>query len=299
MKIYIEKNIFYRQALPAVSILSAADHAQFSGSDRIVMIAYVEESDETNKATFEQFAEGHRDDYLFGLTTDSANFAAAKVEPPALVLYKTFDEGRNDLTGSFTSLGLADFLKTNSMPLLDEVSPENFATYADSGVPLAYIFIEESASNRLEVVESLKPVAKKHKGKVNFVWIDANKFSDHAKSLNLQEPKWPSFAIQEVAEGLKFPMDQSTPVSAESVGDFVDRYVAGQVKPSVKSEPIPTTQSDGAYVLVADEFEKVTSDSSKDMLVECELSSLLMNRSLGFFLNTFLFYSLRTMVRSL
>lgn len=69
---------------------------------------------------------------------------------------------------------------------------------------------------------------------------------------------------------LKYPLSQNEDVSAEVVGDFVKRFLAGDIKPSVKSEPIPATNDEGVYVLVADSFEEAVKDNSKDMLIECE-----------------------------
>ena len=123
-----------------MSEVTASNHAQFSASDRIVLIAYLDDADDTNRQTFEEFAESHRNDFLFGMTTDSSAFTIASVAPPALVLYKTFDEGRNEYEGSFTRAGLVGFVKENVTPLLDEITPENFGTYSESGTPLAYIF---------------------------------------------------------------------------------------------------------------------------------------------------------------
>jgi len=160
-----------KQALPAVSTVTAANHAEFTASDRIVVVAYLEEGDVPNRHTFDAFAEAHRDDYLFGLSSDSSAFATANVEPPALVLYKTFDEGRNELTGSFTADGLVDFVAEHSIPLLDEITPENFAMYAEAGIPLAYIFIESEDAGRPALTKSLEPVARAHKGKINFVCV--------------------------------------------------------------------------------------------------------------------------------
>ena len=68
---------------------------------------------------------------------------------------------------------------------------------------------------------------------------------------------------------LKFPLDQSKTVDAKTVGAFVDDFAAGKIAPSVKSEPVPKTQSGPVYVLVADEFDKVVADTKKDLLVEC------------------------------
>lgn len=230
------------------------------------MIAYLDASDSTNKATFSDFADAHRDDYLFGISTDSA--ATAGVTAPAVVLYKSFDEGRNDYTGVIDAETLSEFAKEHAVPLLDEISPDNFALYAEAGIPLAYIFIESTNPERESVVKAIEPVAREYKGKVNFVWIDATKFADHAKSLNLLEPTWPAFAIQDVAAMTKFPLDQKNPVDFKHVSAFLKEFSAGKIQPSIKSQKIPAVQDEPVFVLVADEFDAVVGDDKKDLLVE-------------------------------
>ncbi|KAL8292617.1 hypothetical protein RQP46_001229 [Phenoliferia psychrophenolica] len=255
-----------KQSLPAVSDVTSANHDEFKGADKIVLIAYLDASDAASKAAFNDFADTHRDDYLFGVSTDSA--ASAGVTAPAVVLYKTFDEGRNDLTGAVSAAALADFVREHSVPLLDEISPDNFALYAEAGIPLAYIFVEATDPKREEITKAIEPVAREHKGKINFVWIDAVKFADHAKSLNLPEPSWPSFAIQNVAAMTKYPLDQSKPVDFATVSAFVSDFVSGKITPSVKSEKAPAVQDEPVFVLVADQFDEVVADTSKDLLVE-------------------------------
>ena len=164
-----------KQSLPAVSDVTAENHDEFKGADKVVLIAYVDASDSKTADTFKEFANQHRDDYLFGLSTDAAAIAAANVKPPAVVMYKTFDEGRNDLEGVVSAESLYEFAKEHSVPLLDEISPDNFATYAEAGIPLAYVFVPSTDPKRAEIVKALEPVAREHKGKVNFVWIDAIK----------------------------------------------------------------------------------------------------------------------------
>lgn len=164
-----------KQALPAVSDVTAENHDEFKTADKVVLVAYVDESDSKTQKTFRDFADQYRDDYLFGLSTDAAAIAAANVKPPAVVMYKTFDEGRNDLEGKISSESLITFAKEHSVPLLDEISPDNFATYAEAGIPLAYIFVPANDPKREEIVKAIEPVAREHKGKINFVWIDSNK----------------------------------------------------------------------------------------------------------------------------
>ncbi|GAA5863327.1 hypothetical protein JCM8547_006948 [Rhodosporidiobolus lusitaniae] len=256
-----------KQSLPAVSDVTAENHDEFRQADKVVLIAYVDASDDATKKTFTDFANLYRDDYLFGITSDAAAIAAANVKTPAVVLYKTFDEGRNDLDGKITDDSLFMFAKEHSVPLLDEISPDNFAMYAEAGLPLAYIFVEASNPKREEIVKAIEPVAREHKGKINFVWIDATKFADHAKSLNLQEPTWPAFAIQNLGEMTKYPLDQSKAVDAKTVGAFVADYAAGKITPSIKSQKPPAVQDEPVFVLVADEFDSVVAED-KDLLVE-------------------------------
>ncbi|GAA6036211.1 hypothetical protein JCM8097_006838 [Rhodosporidiobolus ruineniae] len=256
-----------KQSLPAVSDVTAENHDEFRAADKVVLIAYADESDSKTKKVFNDFANLYRDDYLFGYSTDAAAAAAADVKVPAVVLYKTFDEGRNDLEGKITDDSLFLFAKEHSVPLLDEISPDNFAMYAESGLPLAYIFVEATDPKREEIVKAIEPVAREHKGKINFVWIDATKFADHAKSLNLQEPSWPAFAIQNLQAMEKFPLDQSKSVDAKTVGAFVSDYASGKITPSIKSAKVPAVQDEPVYVLVADEFEKKVAED-KDLFVE-------------------------------
>lgn len=66
----------------------------------------------------------------------------------------------------------------------------------------------------------------------------------------------------------KYPLDQSKPVDAKTVGSFVSDFAAGKIQPSIKSQKIPSSQDEAVYTLVADEFDTVVGDSSKDLFVE-------------------------------
>ncbi|KIM25527.1 hypothetical protein M408DRAFT_207741 [Serendipita vermifera MAFF 305830] len=261
-----------KQSLPAVTPVTADKHAEFVKADKVVVVLYATEASEAPVPSFSKVADKHREQYLFGLVTDPAVAAAADVSPPAVVVYKSFDEGREDYpaanVASFNEAHLATWLKEHSVPLLDEVSGENYGSYAESGLPLAYIFVDPTSADKDTVVDSFKGVAKSYKGKVNFVWIDAVKFSEHAKAMNLHEAKWPAFVIQDIAKQLKFPFDQSSEFSAATVGPFVQKFVDGSLEPSIKSAPIPETQEGPVTVVVAKQFDEIVYDDSKDVFIE-------------------------------
>ena len=170
-----------------------------------VLVAYGDDSHPIPQA-FADYANTARDDYLFGqsLGSEVPGSLPEGATLPAIVLYKQFDEGFAVLppaqVGSATPESLGVFVKSNALPLFDEITPENFGVYAGQGTPIAYVFIDpEQADVLASLVTDLTPLAKEHKGKINFVYIDGVKFVEHGKSLNLPGETYPAFVIQDLA----------------------------------------------------------------------------------------------------
>ena len=132
-------------------------------------------------------------------------------------------------------------------------------------MPLGYIFAE-TPEEREKLAKELKPVAEKHRGKVNIATIDAKAFGQHASNLNLEVGKWPAFAIQETVKNEKYPLEKK--LNAKNVGKFVDDFVAGKLEPSIKSEPVPKNQDGPVTIVVANNYKEIVMDDKKDVLVE-------------------------------
>ena len=139
-----------------------------------------------------------------------------------------------------------------------------------SGLPLAYIFAE-TPEERESLAADLKPVAEKHRGKVNFATIDAAAFGQHASNLNLEVGTWPAFAIQDISKNQKYPFTKqgaAKDISKKAIGAFVEEFVEGKIEPSIKSEPVPEKQEPGATVIVAKSYQDLVIDNDKDVLLE-------------------------------
>lgn len=260
-----------KQSLPAVSDVTPANIEEFKKADKVVAIAYLASSSQVPAAEFSATAEKHRDDFLFGLSTDQDVHAAETVTPPAVVVYRSFDSPRTEYPYPIADAKVEDFeqwLKDLAIPIIDEVSAENYAIYAGSSKPLAYLFLDPTSDDKEAHITSLKPIAEELKSKMNFVWIDAIKFGDHAKALNLGEAKWPSFVIQDVKKQLKYPLDQSKDFAPEAAKKWAQDYLSGSIEPSLKSEPIPETQDEPVFTLVGKQFDEVVFDDKKDVFVE-------------------------------
>lgn len=255
-----------KQSLPAVSVLDKDTIAEFKTADKVVLVAYLNAEDKDSNTTFTSVAESLRDSFLFGATSDPALAEADGVIAPAIILYKTFDEGKDVFEGKFDIADITSFANAAATPLIGEVGPETYSGYMAAGIPLAYLFIDNEESKE-KLVAAIKPIATEYKGKINFATIDAVAFGAHAANLNL-ETKWPAFAIQETVKNQKFPFDQEKEITQEAIAEFVKDFVDGKVAPSIKSEPVPETQEGPVHVVVANNFEEVVINNEKDVLVE-------------------------------
>jgi protein disulfide-isomerase A1 len=256
-----------KQSLPAVSTLTKDTLEDFKKADKVVLVAYIDAADKSSNETFTEVADKLRDSYPFGASSDAALAEAEGVTPPAIVLYKDFDDGKSVFTDKFDAAAIEKFAKTAATPLIGEVGPETYSEYMDAGIPLAYIFAE-TAEERKELGDLLKPIAEAHKGVINFATIDAKAFGAHAGNLNLKADQFPAFAIQETAKNQKFPFDQDKEITADAIKVFVEEFVSGKMEPSVKSEPIPETQEGPVTVVVAKNYNDVVLDDTKDVLIE-------------------------------
>jgi protein disulfide-isomerase A1 len=251
--------------------VTSANYDEIKTADKIVAMAFLPSGTAAPAPEFSKAAEAHREDYLWALSTDASVAEKAGVTPPAIVLYRSFDDPETAYpypVASANSEDLADWIKTLSIPLIDEVNAENYMTYAQSGIPLAYLFIDPTSESKDADIATVKSVAGEHKGHINFVYIDAVKFGDHAKALNLAEPKWPSFVIQDLGKQLKYPFDQSLEVTTEAIKQFVADFAAGKLEPQLKSQAIPATQDEAVYTVVGKSFDEVVYDDSKDVFME-------------------------------
>ncbi|TGO50474.1 hypothetical protein BOTNAR_0391g00020 [Botryotinia narcissicola] len=256
-----------KQSLPAVSVLTKDTLEDFKTADKVVLVAYFDAEDKTSNATFNTVAEKLRDDYLFGASNDAALAKAEGVSFPSVVLYKSFDEGKAVFPDAFDAEVIEKFAKTASIPLIGEVGPETYAGYMATGIPLAYIFAE-TPEERTTLAETLKPVAEKYRGVISFATIDAKAFGAHAGNLNLEDGRFPAFAIQNTVDNKKYPFDQNLEISEGSIAKFVEDYTGGKVEPSIKSEPIPEKQEGPVQIVVAHNYDDIVLDDKKDVLIE-------------------------------
>ena len=244
-----------KQSEPAVSTVDEKGLEEFSKRDNVVFVAKLVPGSKEAEL-YRKVAEEFRNDYTFG---------QVDAKSPSLEVYKKFDEGRVVYEGKFDKEPLTAFIYKESTPLVAEIGPENYANYMKAGLPLAYFFYENE-EQKTTFTPALREAVGPHKGRLNAVYINAGTFGEHAGVLNL-EKKWPGFVIHEPGKDHKFPFTGGA-LSADSLKTFVKSFTDGKLKPTFKSEPVPTKQDGPVRDVVHNSFNDIVLDEKKDVLLE-------------------------------
>jgi protein disulfide-isomerase A1 len=237
--------------MPAVSQINLNELESFAKNDDVTVVGiFAPDSKEAEE--FKKVAEALRNEHAY-----------ASIQP-GVYMVKKFDEGFAKYTGDIKAESLTKWINAESMPLMAEVSPENYAKYMSAGLPMMYLFYEKEAM-RNEYGPMVEEAVKPFKGKINAVYIDAEKFEAHAKALTLPN-KWPGIVIHEMDNDLKFPFNGK--IEKGELGKFVKEYVEGKLEPTYRSEDIPEKDEGPVKTIVYKNFEKIVMDEGKDVLLE-------------------------------
>jgi protein disulfide-isomerase A1 len=160
------------------------------------------------------------------------------------------------------------FIQTNSVPLIDEIGPQNYKNYAESGIPLAYLFVDLQKNQKDQYVDIIRPIAESTKGKINWVYIDWSKFAKHSERLGLSGKNVPAVAIEDLKIGFHYAFDESAEITTAAVQAWIDKFIAGDLAPTIKSEEPPADNNGPVKVVVGKTFDSIVLDSTKDVLLE-------------------------------
>lgn len=105
---------------PSVQVLTKDNILGFAKSADVSVMAFWDGADVSSNATFTKVAEEYLDFYKFGATSDPDVARIFGLSAHGLALHKTYDQREMYHHGSFEVDVLADFITTNSIPLVAE-----------------------------------------------------------------------------------------------------------------------------------------------------------------------------------
>jgi protein disulfide-isomerase A1 len=258
---------------PAAQTLTSASQAKdFIASKDVVVIGFFKDLTSAEAKAYEATA-SEMDDVVFAITDSAEVFSENKVTgDKAVVLFKKFDEGRNDFDGEYTSEALTKFISGNSLPLVMEFSQDSAPKIFGGEVKKHLLaFVSSKAAEFADQKAVLNTVAKDYKGRALFVIVNTDE-EDNERILEffgMKKADVPSYRMIALGdEMVKFKPD-NTEIKAEPMAKFVKDVLDGTVKPHLMSEEIPDGwDSKPVKVLVGKNFKEVALDQSKAVFVE-------------------------------
>merc|ERR1719433_1390908 len=255
---------------PAAKTLATVDEAKaFVADNDIAIIGFFDSVDSDGAKAF-LAAAGNMDDFPVAITSEAAVLAEYKAA--GVVIFKNFDEGRNDMEGDVTEESVAAFVAGNSLPLVVDFSQDTAQKIFSGDIKShLLLFMSAAAEDHAAKVEIARGIAKDHKGQMLFVTINTDE-EDHKRIMEffgMEESELPSMRIIRLEEDMSKFRPESTELSDSNMRSFIKQYMDGSLKPHLMSEEIPEDwDKNPVKVLVGKNFEDVALDTSKDVLVE-------------------------------
>jgi len=256
---------------PAVTVASEEEATKFIADNKVAVIGFFKDLESAEAKNFLEVA-GSMDDVKFAVTSEAAVFTANKVEKDGVVLFKAFDEGRNDYDGAAEVEALTTFINANSLPLVIEFNHDTAQKIFSGEVKNhLLLFVSEKADDFPAQKEMAAKIAADYKGKVLFVTVNADE-EDHKRILEffgMKEEEVPSMRLIRLEEDMAKYKPASGVLEEANIRSFVSDFLEGKLKQHLLSEEIPEDwDKEPVKVLVGKNFEEVAMNKDKNVLVE-------------------------------
>merc|ERR1712126_315494 len=182
----------------------------------------------------------------------------AKFEDPVAVL----------TTESASSDAIKDFIAKNEAGLVGQMKPGKEASYKKPSLVVYY---------QLDWVRNLKGsrywrnrvarVAKKFEGQLTFAVASKDDYGQQVSDWGWKVEDDSVVAVANDYAGNVYKMTAEK-FTVDSLEAFAGDFMAGKLKPYIKSEPVPESNDGPVKVVVGETFNEIVKDPTKDVLIE-------------------------------
>merc|ERR1712165_79044 len=226
---------------PAVTLATEDEAKKFIEDNNVAVVGFFKDQDSAEAKNFLEVA-GSMDEIKFGITSEAAVFTTNKVKKDGVVLFKQFDEGRNDYDGKADADELTKFVSANSLPLVIQFNHDTAQKIFSGEVKNhLLLFVSEKSDAFPAQKEMAAKIAADYKGKVLFVTVDADE-EDHKRILEffgMSEDEVPGMRLIRLEEDMAKYKPESGAIEEANVRKFVADFLDGKLKQHLLSEDIP------------------------------------------------------------
>ena len=250
---------------PVSKELTTVDEVEnFKKSNDVVVVHFGNEGLEN----FTNYAKT-LDDFVFAHCSSDDCLKHFNVENGTTVIFKDFDEKRNDLNKGYTAEEFNNFINSKSTPTVMKFDEKSAQLIFGKATPALFLYYDKNSSNASTLETMINEVAGQVKDKIKVVatGITDGLEARLAEYIGITAADLPSIRIADTRKDLK-KYNMEGEVNADNIHKFIKDWSSDLLKPSLKSEEVPASQNEPVYVLVGKAFDEVVLDKSKDVLVE-------------------------------
>nr|XP_054767100.1 protein disulfide-isomerase A4-like [Lytechinus pictus] len=248
--------------------------------DDVSIVGFFNNDQDALYTTYLDAGNGLRDDYRFAHVFDQESRDSYKVHAPSVVVflperfrskYEPWRQVFSQADGSVKDL--ENFYKEHDVPLVGQMTKANREKrYTDRPLLLAFYSVDWSFDHRVATEiyrQKIVEVAKdKEFDELLFAIADEDEFANEMKQLELDDSGEDINVGIFGADGLKYKLEPEDEFESEVLRDFIRSWQNGDIKPVIKSQPIPKKSKAAVKTVVGKTFEKIVLDKSKDVLIE-------------------------------
>lgn len=271
-----------KQAGPAsVELKTDEELGKFITDKDASVVGFFADDKSTSQAEFMKAASALRDNYRFAHTNSEDVLQNNGIDGEGVVLFRPprLNNKFEDASVKFseekpTSSKIKRFIQDNIFGICPHMTDDNKNQLKGKDLLVAYYNVDyeknPKGSNywRNRVMKVAKSFLDQGK-KLNFAVASKSTFSNDVSEfgLDVSAGEAPVVAIR-TAKGDKYVMAEEFSRDGAALERFLQDYFDGKLKRYLKSEPIPETNDGPVKVVVAENFDAIVNDDSKDALVE-------------------------------
>lgn len=188
------------------------------------------------------------------------------------MLFKKFDEGRNDFSADFTEEEIKKFIHSNQLALVSEFNQETAQKIFGGDIKVHnLLFISKQSSDFEKILGEFREAAKKFRGQTIFVTIDTEVDENERvlEFFGLKKEDAPTVRLISLAKDMTKFKPENEELTTAVFEQFVQNFFDGKLKPHLLSQDVPADwDAKSVKVLVGKNFDQVARDKSKTVLVE-------------------------------
>ncbi|CAD8179388.1 unnamed protein product [Paramecium pentaurelia] len=187
-----------------------------------------------------------------------------------IVLFKSFDEKRNDFDGSITNASLEQFINAHGNPVLLPFNDKAINIIFQQRNNAVLLFTDDSDAG-VAAYEVFASVAGAFKDRIKFSFSKPNDgsglFHRLAEYVGASTVNVPNIMIYDQQGGnAKYRFEES--ITVDSLRNFLTNFFDNKLDRYMKSEEIPSSNDEPVKIIVGKNFKDLVINNDKDVLVE-------------------------------